>query len=55
MTQTIPNPQTAWQRYRPSADSPWNIKRAGHLYRRAAFGATIAELRKDRDRLTGKS
>lgn len=39
-----PNPQTAWQPYRPSAEAPWDIKRAGHLYRRAAFGATITEL-----------
>jgi uncharacterized protein (DUF1800 family) len=38
------DPQWAWQRYRPDADSPWDVKRAGHLYRRAAFGATMAEL-----------
>ncbi len=38
------NPQTAWQPYRPSAASPWDLKKAGHLYRRAAFGATMAEL-----------
>jgi len=34
----------AWEAYRPSKDSPWNLQRVGHLYRRAAFGATLAEL-----------
>ena len=38
------DPRTAWQPYRPSADSPWDAKKAGHLYRRAAFGASLAEL-----------
>ncbi|HJT77443.1 MAG TPA: DUF1800 domain-containing protein [Gemmataceae bacterium] len=34
----------AWEPYRPSAASPWDLKKAGHLYRRASFGATAAEL-----------
>ncbi len=34
----------AWQRYRPSAEAPWDIKKVGHLYRRAGFGATTREL-----------
>jgi len=34
----------AWEAYQPSAQSPWDIKKIGHLYRRAAFGATMAEL-----------
>ena len=38
------DPRWAWQRYRPSAESPWDIKKVGHLYRRAAFGATSREL-----------
>ena len=38
------DPRTAWDRYRPSAASPWDLKKAGHLYRRAAFGATWDEL-----------
>ncbi len=38
------DPKWAWQRYRPSAESPWDLPRVGHLYRRAAFGATLAEL-----------
>src|SRR6476469_7357988 len=38
------NAETAWAPYSPSADNPWDRKKVGHLYRRAAFGATIAEL-----------
>lgn len=37
------DPRTAWQPYRPSDAAPWDIKRVGHLYRRAAFGATVGE------------
>jgi uncharacterized protein (DUF1800 family) len=38
------DPKWAWQRYRPTPDQPWNLQRVGHLYRRAAFGATWTEL-----------
>jgi uncharacterized protein (DUF1800 family) len=38
------DPLRAWQPYRPSKESPWDLRRVGHLYRRAAFGATHAEL-----------
>ena len=38
------SPCWAWEPYRPTADAPWDIRRVGHLYRRAAFGATMAEL-----------
>jgi uncharacterized protein (DUF1800 family) len=38
------DPHWAWQRYRPDAQAPWDVRKAGHLYRRAAFGATLAEL-----------
>jgi uncharacterized protein (DUF1800 family) len=41
---TLIDPRWAWQPYRPSEDAPWNLQRVGHLYRRAAFGATHAEL-----------
>ena len=34
----------AWQRWEPSATDPWNLKWAGHVYRRAAFGASWMEL-----------
>jgi hypothetical protein len=43
-SKTLLDPQVAWQPYRPSPDAPWNIERVGHLYRRATFGATAAEL-----------
>ncbi len=33
-----------WEAYRPSTDSPWSLAKVGHLYRRAGFGATWAEL-----------
>ncbi len=38
---TLPN---AWAAYEPTAANPWDRKKVGHLYRRAGFGATIAEL-----------
>src|SRR5262245_14766840 len=38
------DPKWAWQRYEPTKQSPWDIKKAGHLYRRAAFGGSIREL-----------
>jgi uncharacterized protein (DUF1800 family) len=38
------DPRTAWDRYQPSDASPWDLKKAGHLYRRAAFGASMEEL-----------
>jgi uncharacterized protein (DUF1800 family) len=38
------DPRWAWQPYRPSKEAPWDLRRVGHLYRRAAFGATYAEL-----------
>src|SRR6516162_4928415 len=38
------DPHWAWQPYRPGKEMPWNLQRVGHLYRRAGFGATYAEL-----------
>jgi uncharacterized protein (DUF1800 family) len=38
------DPGWAWQAYTPSEKAPWDVRRAGHLYRRAAFGATAAQL-----------
>jgi uncharacterized protein (DUF1800 family) len=38
------DPRWAWQPYRPNKEAPWDLQRVGHLYRRAAFGATHAEL-----------
>jgi uncharacterized protein (DUF1800 family) len=37
-------PESAWQPWEPSAGDPWNRKWAGHLYRRAGFGASREEL-----------
>jgi len=34
----------AWKPWTPTADEPWNRKWAAHLFRRAAFGATPAEI-----------
>src|SRR5262245_62905698 len=38
------DPAMAWQPWRPSPTDPWGRKWAAHLYRRAAFGASRAEL-----------
>jgi uncharacterized protein (DUF1800 family) len=43
-TQPKVDPRWAWQPYQPSDNSPWDLKKVGHLYRRATFGATIADL-----------
>ena len=34
----------AWKPWTPTADEPWDRKRAAPLFRRAAFGATPAEI-----------
>jgi uncharacterized protein (DUF1800 family) len=36
-----------WQKYRPNAKTPWNLRRVVHLHRRAGFSATWEELRRD--------
>ena len=38
------DPATAWEPWSACPDDPWSLKWAGHLYRRAAFGATWPEL-----------
>ncbi len=37
-------PQTAWLPFEPSAERPWNRRLAAHLFRRAGFAASRAEL-----------
>jgi uncharacterized protein (DUF1800 family) len=39
------DPKTAWLPWEPTPKDPWNLKWAGHLYRRSAFGASLATLR----------
>src|SRR5271166_3162497 len=38
------DPRWAWEPYQPSDKNPWDLKKVGHLYRRAAFGANWDEL-----------
>lgn len=38
------DPDWAWAPYKPDARRPWNLALAGHLYRRAAFGAGWEQL-----------
>src|SRR5215831_5125646 len=38
------DPAEVWKPWAPDAKHPWDLKWAGHLYRRAAFGATREEL-----------
>lgn len=38
------DPRQAWAPYKPSAENPWDLRKVGHLYRRAGFGATWPEL-----------
>jgi uncharacterized protein (DUF1800 family) len=49
MAATLPsldqiNPEEAWQPWRPTSADPWGRKWAAHLYRRAAFGPSRADL-----------
>src|SRR5438105_11559552 len=49
MATTLPpldqiDPADAWQPWRPSSADPWGRKWAAHLYRRAAFGYSRADL-----------
>ena len=41
----VQDPDWAWKVYRPDRERPWTLVRAGHLYRRAGFGATSNQLR----------
>jgi len=38
------DPAWAWAAHEPDARRPWNLRRAAHLYRRAAFGADWTQL-----------
>ena len=43
-TKEAADPAWAWAKYEPDERRPWNLRLAGHLYRRAAFGATWSQL-----------
>src|SRR5580704_5071196 len=38
------DPVRAWEPWTPGRTDPWNRKWAGHLFRRAAFGASWPEI-----------
>ena len=42
----LADPAWAWAAYEPSAERPWDLRLAGHLFRRAAFGADWSRLQK---------
>ena len=46
VAEKLADPEWAWAAYQPDARRPWNLSGAGHLYRRAAFGATWDQLQK---------
>jgi len=43
-TEKLTDARRVWAAYEPSGDRPWNLALAGHLYRRAAFGASWSQL-----------
>ena len=42
--QKLADPAWAWAAYEPDAQRPWDLRAAGHLFRRAAFGASWSRL-----------
>jgi uncharacterized protein (DUF1800 family) len=46
LSQQQSDPAWAWARFAPDAQRPWTLALAGHLYRRAAFGATWDQLQR---------
>ncbi|MHC4694372.1 MAG: DUF1800 domain-containing protein [Planctomycetota bacterium] len=44
VSEKLKDPAWAWAAYEPDAKLPWTLPQAGHLYRRAAFGATWDQL-----------
>ncbi len=40
MSQIMIDPDWAWSAYEPSTETPWDLRAAAHLFRRAGFGAT---------------
>jgi len=44
IAEKLSEPGWAWAAYQPDRQRPWNLAQAGHLYRRAAFGASWDQL-----------
>jgi uncharacterized protein (DUF1800 family) len=44
MNQIMIDPAWAWSAYEPTEQNPWDLRGAAHLFRRAGFAATRAEL-----------
>jgi hypothetical protein len=44
IAEKLADPEWAWSAYHPDSQRPWNLAQAGHLYRRAAFGANWDQL-----------
>jgi uncharacterized protein (DUF1800 family) len=42
-----PEPAEAWEPFRPVKDGPWDSRAVAHLHRRAGFGATWEQVRRD--------
>ena len=40
----LTDPGWVWAVYQPNTEQPWNLTKAGHLFRRAAFGADWEQL-----------
>ncbi len=43
--ETIIDADWAWSEFKPGEETPWNMRTAAHLFRRAGFGATVSELK----------
>jgi hypothetical protein len=41
------DPEHAWEPFRPTEQDRWDLKKVAHLHRRAAFGASWTELKRD--------
>ncbi len=42
-----PDSAHGWQRYQPTENTPWNLRRVVHLHRRTGFAATWNEIERD--------
>ena len=46
-SQIEPGSEGFWARYEPTTEAPWDLRRVVHLHRRAGFGATWTEIKRD--------